>query len=144
MYESILKVATGDPDFKYTLKSTPFPPTFEFNFKFTGFTSGLIVLYTAISYSTLLTTVVSYLVQERIAGLKHLQLISGMQKKAYWLGNFIIDLAKLLVTIITTIICFKTFNMNMDNAVWTFLAIPFAVLPFTYVSSFVFSTDSAA
>jgi hypothetical protein len=144
MYESILKVATGDPDFKYKLKSTPFHPTFEFHFKFTSFTSGLIVLYTAISYSTLLTTVVSYLVHERIAGLKHLQLISGMQKKAYWIGNFIIDFAKLLVTILATIACFKTFEMSMDNVVWTYLALPFGVLPFTYVSSFVFSSDSAA
>jgi hypothetical protein len=28
MYESILKVATGDPDFKFKLRNTPFPPTF--------------------------------------------------------------------------------------------------------------------
>jgi hypothetical protein len=72
MYESILKVATDDPNFKFALKSTPFPPTFEYNFRFTSFTAGLILLYSAVSYSTLLTTVVSYLVHERINGLKHL------------------------------------------------------------------------
>jgi ATP-binding cassette, subfamily A (ABC1), member 3 len=54
----------------------------------------------------MMTAVVSYLVVERIDGLKHLQEISGMQLKAYWVGNFIIDFIKMQLTIAITIICF--------------------------------------
>jgi hypothetical protein len=72
MYESILKVATGDPNFKFKLRLTP-PPINSLNkFRRESFKSALITFYTAISYSVMLTTVVSYLVVERKAGLKHL------------------------------------------------------------------------
>jgi len=95
IYESILKVATGDPDFKFKVRSTPYPPTFLFRYYVDGFSSGLIVFITGIAYSVMITTVVSYLVTERINGLKHLQEISGLQLKSYWAGNFLVDFMKM-------------------------------------------------
>jgi len=144
MYESILRVATQDPQFRFALKSTPLPPTFEYQFKFRSFTSGLVCLYTAVAYSALLSSVANYLVNERLVGLKHLQVISGMQRKVYWIGNFVVDLIKVMITIIATILCFISLDMGMESAVWTYLAMPFGALPFTYVTSFLFSTESGA
>lgn len=92
----------------------------------------------------MITSIVSYLVVERMDGLKHLQVISGMQKKAYWVGNFIIDFIKMQLTIALTIAMFFGFNMGITSAWVTYLLFPFAILPFTYVTSFVFSADSAA
>ena len=78
MYESILKVATGNPDFSFKLRSTPYPPTYLFTFRVQTIEAGVVIMVSAISYSVLITSIVSYLVVERIEGLKHLQVISGM------------------------------------------------------------------
>jgi hypothetical protein len=72
MYESILRVATNDPSFKFNLRSTPFPPTYEIKFRMKTFSAGIIVFMTGIGFSVLITSIVSYLVVERIEGLKHL------------------------------------------------------------------------
>lgn len=102
------------------------------------------IFVSAIAYGMIITSIVSYLVVERINGLKHLQVISGMQLKAYWVGNFTFDFFKMQLTIIVTIILFQAFEMEYDSAWLTFLCLPFGILPFTYVTSFIFTTDSAA
>jgi len=43
-----------------------------------------------------------------------------------------------------TIALFKIFNMNFTAAWTTYLALPFGILPFTYVSSFLFTEEGAA
>lgn len=144
MYESILKTALNNPDFKFTLRTTPYPPTIELVNRWSKFDATLIIFITAIGYSVMITSIVSYLVVERMDGLKHLQIVSGMQKKAYWVGNFIIDFVKMQFTIVLTIAMFFGFNMGVTSAWLTYLVFPFGILPFTYVTSFVFSADSAA
>jgi ATP-binding cassette, subfamily A (ABC1), member 3 len=115
-----------------------------FRYYVDGFSAGVIIFVTAIAYSVMITTVVSYLVTERIQGLKHLQEISGMQLKAYWVGNFIVDFLKMQLTIATTLALFEIFEMNVTTAWITYLVFPFGALPFTYITSFMFSVDSAA
>lgn len=72
MYESILKTATKDPDFKFKLRLTLYPPTAEVKVVSETANSGTIVFMSAIAYSMIITAIVSYLVVERINGLKHL------------------------------------------------------------------------
>lgn len=72
MYESILKTATNDPEFKFKLRSTPYPPTYDFIYRAESLNSALIIFVSAIAFSVCMTFVVSYLVVERIEGLKHL------------------------------------------------------------------------
>jgi hypothetical protein len=67
-----------------------------------------------------------------------------MKLKAYWVGNFIVDFIKMQLTIGVTIALFFGYGMGMDSAYVTYLVLPFGILPFTYVTSFVFSVDSAA
>ena len=88
MYESILKTATQDPNFKFKVRLTTYPPTQAIKAVRETSNSGIIVLMTAIAYSMMITSIVSYLVVERISGLKHLQVISGMNLKAYWVEIF--------------------------------------------------------
>jgi len=94
MYESVLKTATNDSSFDFKTKSIPFPPTYEVKIRFTGPNTGTIIFLSSIAYSMMITAVVSYLVVERINGLKHLQLVSGMQLEAYWTANFVFDFIK--------------------------------------------------
>jgi len=72
MYESVLKTATEDPDFKFQVRSVPFPPTYEVKIRYNGPNTGTIIFLSSITYSMMITAVVSYLVVERTNGLKHL------------------------------------------------------------------------
>jgi ATP-binding cassette subfamily A (ABC1) protein 3 len=98
----------------------------------------------AIAYAIVIVSVVTYLVTERMNGLKHLQIISGMQLKAYWIGNFLFDSFKMSLLIITTIILWFAFSMGYNTAWLTVLVCPLGILPFTYFTSFLFSSESGA
>ena len=144
MYQSILKTATNNPKFNFTIRSTPYPPTSFVKIRLATTSASTLAFIGGIAYGMMITAVVSYLVVERLEGLKHLQLISGMQLKAYWVGNFIFDFFKMYFTIIVTIILFLGYNLNFNGSIAVYLIFPFGILPFTYVSSFIFTSDSAA
>lgn len=48
------------------------------------------------------------------------------------------------LTIVVTISMFFALKMGLDYASITFVLLPFGILPFTYVTSFIFKTDNAA
>lgn len=144
MYQSILKTATNNTDFKFTVRSSPYPATNFLLSRVSATAASTVLFVSAIGYSMMITAVASYLVVERTNGLKHLQVISGMQLKAYWLGNFIFDFGKMQVTILVTIILFFAFKLEYNSAWLTYLILPFGILPYTYVTSFMFNADSAA
>jgi hypothetical protein len=79
-----------------------------------------------------------------VGGLKHIQMICGMHRGAYWVANFAIDLLKMTIVNGFAIATFYIFNLGYDTAFMLFLAFPLAAIPFTYVLSFVFETVSAA
>ena len=144
MYESILKVATDDPNFEFKVRTTPYPLTNELKNREATASSGAIIFFAAIAYSMFITLTASYLVVERITQLKHVQVITGMRLSAYWLANFIFDAIKLYVTVIATIILIYAFNQKYDSSAVVYAIFPFAIIPFTYVTSFIFSAESAA
>lgn len=67
---------------------------------------------TAVAYATLMTMICSFLVNERVSGLKHLQLISGVKLSSYWLGNFIFDLIKMYITVFVSVALLWGFDMG--------------------------------
>ena len=139
-----MKVATRNQDFKFKVRSTPYPPTQLTKARIETTAASTVIFVSAIAYSMMVVAVVSYLVVERTNGLKHLQIISGMQLSAYWIGNFVFDFLKMQVTICMTIVMFFGFDLGYENAAVTYACLPFGILPFTYVTSFIFSSDSAA
>lgn len=91
-----------------------------------------------------LTAITSDLVIERAAGLKHLQLVSGMKLIAFWTANFLFDFVRIYILIIVSIALFASYNLGYNGSIFVFLIFPLAILPFTYVISFVFDNDSTA
>ena len=67
-----------------------------------------------------------------------------MRLDAYWIANFIFDACKLYVTVIATIALIYAFNQKYDSSVVVYALFPFAIIPFTYVTSFLFTAESAA
>jgi hypothetical protein len=78
MYESILKTATNNQSFGFKVRLTPYAPTPLLKNRLASTSTSTVVFVSAIAYSTMIVAVCSYLVVERLSGLKHLQIISGM------------------------------------------------------------------
>lgn len=144
MYESIIKQATGNTNFKFKIRSTPYPPTTRLQLRINGEELNAILIQMSIAISIILMGIARYLVAERNSGLKHLQVISGMQLKSYWVGCFIFDCLKMYTTIITTLILFAAFDLELNDTMATLVLLPFGAIPFTYALSFVFTSESAA
>jgi hypothetical protein len=67
-----------------------------------------------------------------------------MKLKAYWCGNFVVDFIKMQLTIAATVAALFGFDMGMKTAYITYILFPIGIIPFTYVTSFIFTADSAA
>jgi hypothetical protein len=67
-----------------------------------------------------------------------------MRLSAYWLANFTVDFLKVEFTVIITLFMFAVNGMNYRSVQVPLLLFPLATIPFTYVTSFMFSSVPAA
>jgi len=96
---------------------------------------------TAIALALIPCVMVQFILQERQLQLKHQQLLSGMSLAGYWTSNLFFDV--MMAYIPTGFIILLTFLFNVGfEGIWVlFLLFPPAVVPFTYVTSFLFTSD---
>jgi hypothetical protein len=73
-----------------------------------------------------------------------MQLISGMNLVAYWTSNYLFDLLKVSVTSLLAITLMELFNVHFDYIWIAFIIFPFAIVPFTYVTSYLFDSENFA
>ena len=73
-----------------------------------------------------------------------MQLISGMSLFGYWAANILADLVKSFIPIIVILIMSKAFGVWYEGVWVLFMLFPIAVVPFSYVTSFMFSSDTVA
>lgn len=144
MYESILKVAMNDTQFEYKVRNTPYPSTHVVKERKRVGNTIAVIFMSAVAFSMLVTSIVGHIVEERVVGFKHMQLITGLNLAAYWAANFFIDLLKLELVVGVAIISFQIAKLKFYTAWIVFLLYPIAVIPFTYVTSFLFGSLSAA
>ena len=84
------------------------------------------------------------MIKEREMQLKHMQVISGVSLPAYWLSNLMSDIIKSYVPIFVILLLTVAFNLEYDG-VWQLLMIyPLVIVPFTYITSFLFTGDTVA
>jgi len=67
-----------------------------------------------------------------------------MSLPSYWLSNMIADMIKLYIPIGIIILISVIFNANYTGVWVLFMLLPPALVPFTYVTSFLFTKDSTA
>lgn len=87
---------------------------------------------------------VSYILQERELQLKHMQLISGMSLFGYWAANLLADVVKAFIPILVILLLCWAIDVWYKGVWVLFCLYPFAVVPFSYVTSFLFSSDTVA
>ena len=109
-----------------------------------GADAGTVTFVTACAYSMMLAAVIGQMADERLTRLKHMQVISGVKLSAYWAGNFLVDLIKMEMASLATIILFFLLQPSYREVMVSYILFPFAAIPMTYVFSFAFESVASA
>ena len=72
-----------------------------------------------------------------------MQLISGMNLPAYWFSNFIADVIKMYIPCTLIILTSVAFEVNYPYVWVLFILLPLALVPFSYVTTFIFKNDTS-
>ena len=95
----------------------------------------------AIAMALIPCATIQFILQERETQLKHQQLLSGMSLAGYWGSNLIFDIIMAYIPILLIILLTFLFDKNYEGVWLLFLLYPLAIVPYTYVWSFAFSSD---
>ena len=143
MYQAIFKNSINS-NFNYKMVNDPMPIAQIFkdrdkgnNGFFTGFVLG-------IAFALIPTSIIGFILNERVNALVHQQIISGMNKFSYWVSNFLFDLVKVFVPVLFAIALLYIYGLEINYAWLLLLLTPTALVPYTYVTSFWFTDEGAA
>lgn len=71
-------------------------------------------------------------------------MISGVSLPAYWLSNLLADTIKTYVPIFIIMILMAIFQLDYEGVYYLLLLYPLSIVPFTYVTSSFFTSDTVA
>ena len=144
MYQSILKTALDKPDFEFNVNTQPFPVFWVFQSRSDQTIAFNYAIDVAFAIALIPCVMVSYILNEREKQLKHMQVISGMSLTGYWVANIMSDIIKCYVPVVLILLLAWLFDAN-DPGVWVlFVLYPWAIVPFSYMTTFLFSSDTMA
>ena len=142
MYESVLKQV--NPNIQFKVQTAPFPVFFVFESRVASGQALDFGVIVSIALALIPCVIISFIIKEREMQLKHMQVISGVSLPAYWLSNLMSDIIKSYVPIFVILLLTVAFNLEYDG-VWQLLMIyPLVIVPFTYITSFLFTGDTVA
>lgn len=144
IYESILKTASGNPNFNFEVTTVPYPTMYILKARDEQGNAFEFSFMVGIGIALIPCAMVSFILKERQDSLKHMQLISGMSLPAYWISNMIADILKVYIPLILIQLLSMVFGSSYPGVWVCFLVLPWALVPFTYVMSFMFSDDTNA
>lgn len=114
----------------------------------TGFTIAFNVLF---GMSFLASSFVLFIVKERATKAKHIQFVSGVHSINFWMSTFVWDLINFMIPCTCLVITFWAFDIKAYIVDFHFLLIlllfflyAFAMLPFMYLWSFLFTVPSSS
>ena len=136
---------------KLKVNNFPFPLTYSQSLVYSLPASFILVTGLGMGFGFIPSSIIILLSHERTTGIKHLHRISGLSILVYWIGNFIWDMVKQLMMVITTIsLIFMTdFTMLKGNSNYSMIcgliiAYSFNSTLFSYMLSFLFKSSSSA
>ena len=97
MYESIMKSATGDQNFSFSVSTVSFPTTKVLIEKEKHGHSIIFCFMVGIALSMIPCAMIAFLLKEKMESLKHMQIVSGMSLPAYWISNMMADIIKVYI-----------------------------------------------
>lgn len=113
----------------------------------TGFTISFNLMF---GMSFLASSFVLFLVKERASKAKHIQFVSGVHSINFWMSTFCWDMINFLIPSLLIIAAFAAFDMKalVSDGRWLHMLLLFvlygwAMLPFMYLLSFIFTVPSS-
>ena len=111
-----------------------------------GFTIAFNVVF---GMAFLASSFVLFLIKERAVNAKHSQFVSGVHSATFWMSTFCWDMINFAVPVILLLITFLGFDVkayiegeHLAHVFLLFLLFGWAVLPFMYLLSFIFTVPS--
>ena len=148
---------------RLSVSNEPLPLTTTSKAIFNSFLSFSATIFIAIAFAYYPASIVVFIVKEReeAHNCKHQQLVSGVSIPAFWAANYIWDMLVYLVPASAALILIQAFDItsltgsgtgcvracttdSFASVVVLFLLFGLAIIPFTYLLSFVFREHSAA
>jgi ABC-type multidrug transport system ATPase subunit len=152
--DALKKAADGKDTSSITCNSHPFPLSRFYQEVINSAVALAATLFIMIAFAFVPAVVVSFIVKEREAhhNSKHQQMISGASIPAYWLANYTWDLLIYVLPCAISIIVIHIFNIGAftgtrqasEVVVLLFVGYGFAIMPFTYILSFLFKSHTKA
>mmetsp|Transcript_18002 Transcript_18002/g.13031 ORF Transcript_18002/g.13031 Transcript_18002/m.13031 type:complete len:341 (-) Transcript_18002:672-1694(-) len=105
---------------------------------------GFLSFILAISFALIPACMCSVILSERLNDLKHMQMISGMNLVSYWVSNYAFDILKVYSATISVYLIMELAHCHYDNVWISFALYPWAIVPFTYVTTFFFQSENFA
>jgi len=141
IYTALLRAATGKSELQFNVILTAFP-IYQIKLDYEQAAGAFdFIFMTAIALALIPCVMVQFILNEREKQLKHQQLLSGMSVAGYWASNLFFDIFMAYVPILLIIMLTFVFDKSYEGIWVLFLLYPPAVVPFTYVTSFLFSSD---
>jgi len=142
MYQSILK--SVNEDIQFNVVTAPFPVFYVFESRVASAQALDFASLVSIALALIPCVIISFIIKEREQQLKHMQMISGVSLPAYWMSNMISDVVKTYIPIFIILILQYVFSSAYEGVWLLLLCYPIAIVPFTYVTSFFFTSDTVA
>ena len=141
MYQAILRKEISS-SFSYTMINDPMPIVQIYKDRNKSSSGFFVIFVLGIAFALIPTSIIGFLLNEKVNALVHQQIISGMSKSSYWISNFIYDIVKVYVPILITIAFLYIFSLQYDYAWLLIFLFPTAIVPYTYFTSFFFNDEA--
>ena len=106
--------------------------------------NNLVIFFVSIAFSLIPANFITIIIKEKINNSKHLMRISGINITAYWIVNSIFELIKYYFTCGICLLLLYLFKFYRNYLYILYLLYGPALIPMTYVLSFMFDSESSA
>ena len=132
------------PNVEINFLHYPLPLTAELEEQSDQTNNNLVIFFVAIAFSLIPANFVTIIVKEKINNSKHLMRVSGISILAYWIVNYIFELAKYYFTCGICLFLLWAFSFYKNYLYILYLIYGPAMIPMTYILSFLFDSESGA
>jgi ATP-binding cassette subfamily A (ABC1) protein 3 len=132
------------PGIEISFLHYPLPLTAELKQQSDQTSNMLVILFVAIAFSLIPANFVTIIVKEKLNNSKHLMRVSGINIAAYWIVNFIFELAKYYFSCGVCLLLLWAFGFYKDYLYILYLIYGPSMISMTYVLSFLFDSESGA
>ncbi|TYZ68281.1 hypothetical protein PybrP1_002937 [[Pythium] brassicae (nom. inval.)] len=147
-------------DVTLKVNSFPLPYTASTKALFGSFLSFTACIFIVIAFAFFPASIVVFLVKEKQAehNSKHQQLVSGVSLPAFWLANYIWDMATYMIPFTAAVVLIRAFDVSaftgngcttctsatFPAVILLFFLFGLAICPFTYCMSYLFKEHAAS